>query len=90
LTFVSKYAIVYIENKEGLLAKKIVLRLTRIPAGFGENRILSILGEKGKNSTLRDRKVGAQPILIIPEGNVENILDLLDRGFGIELVEWER
>lgn len=72
------------------MAKKIVLRLTRIPAGWGENRIMGILGDKGKNSTLRDRKVGAQPILVIPQGTVENIIDLLDRGFGIELVEWER
>jgi hypothetical protein len=65
-----------------------VLRLTRIPAGFGENRILGLVGKK--KASLRDRKVGAQPILHIEEGDISDIIDLLDHGFGIELVEWKR
>lgn len=67
---------------------KMVLRLTRIPIGFGENRILGLVGNK--LTTLRDRKVGAQPVLTIEGGDIENIITLLDHGFGIELIEWKR
>jgi hypothetical protein len=67
---------------------KMILRLTRIPVGFGENRILGLVGKK--TARLQDRKVGVQPVLTIEGGDIESIITLLDHGFGIELIEWSK
>jgi len=63
------------------------LRLTRIPKGYGKDG-LEIVPKK-EHELLPPERGKIHPILKIHGGEIADILDLLDHGFGVELVAWE-
>jgi hypothetical protein len=64
-----------------------ILRLTRIPAGFGRAQIIGLLGGRPAKITTH-KVVGALAILTVPKGTVKDVITLLDHGFTLEVIQW--
>lgn len=62
-----------------------VLRLIRIPLGYG-NEGLEYL--PGKDYKVVSERGMIHPILKIPKGDVADVVSLQDRGFEVEIVDW--
>ena len=63
------------------------LRLTRIPDGYGPEG-LEFVPDK-RYDIIPPRGAEIHSILKIHGGELADLISLLDRGFGVELVAWE-